>query len=138
MGVGGLTRLTQQQFDSLTVEELDAFLERRDAEERRRALLAANVGKEIFLRFAAELVRQERSLIFNIPSLAEKVAVKCRELGVVNPRGDKPYSAKTTYNYLAENRLKLLDALAGETPGSVDALLLSALEEDHGAGKVSR
>jgi hypothetical protein len=134
-----LRQISQQQFDGLTLEERDAFLERRDAEERKRALSAANVGKgEIFLRYAAELVRQERSLFLNIAKLAAKVAERCREAGITNPRGGEPYSAKTAYNHLTgENRLRLLDALVGEIPGSIESFPQRTSNDRHGAGKVS-
>lgn len=115
-----MTRITPAKFDGMTIEDRDAWLERRDQEERRRALSVAKGKGEAFMSYARELVRNEPSLIFDFPELAERVAAKCRDAGVTNPRGGEPYSAKTAYNYLTENRLQVLGALAGEIPAGVD------------------
>lgn len=129
-----MTHLTPSQFDGLTLEERDAYLDRRDAEERQRAI-AMTTKADAFMRFAFQLLRQERSLIFNLSSLAARVADKCRDAGIVNPRGGEPYSSKTAYNFLAANRLRLLDALAGESPASMDFPLHTAKNHDHGTAE---
>jgi hypothetical protein len=130
-----MTGVTPAQFDGLTIEERDAYLERRDKKERQRAIAASLPIDEVFMRYAADLVRSDHWLVYDLSTLAKRVAEKCRSAGVTNPRGGEPYAPKTVCNYLTQrqNKLRLLDTLlAGVVPGSIESFLHVGSNDDYG------
>ncbi len=108
-----MTRITLQKFDGLTLEERDAYLERRDQDERERAL-RRNIAQPsaIFKAYAVAILRERAELIFDLQALSKLAAENARRDGVTSPRTGEPYSDKTVYShYINPKRLELLKAL---------------------------
>lgn len=108
-----MTQVTPQQFDGMTIEERDRYLERRDQAERERITRPAPPSADqIFTSYAIAILRKQPSLIFDLRALAELVAAEATNDGVTKPSGE-PYKAKTIYNHVNPKRMELLSAICG-------------------------
>ncbi len=109
-----MTRITLQQFDGMTLEERDAYLERRDQAEREIAL-RRDVAQpdELFIGYALKLLSINRRLIFDLRRLSELVAHEASIDGITKPGSAAPYAPKTIYNHVNPRRLELLERLCG-------------------------
>ena len=115
-------RLTERQFDGLTLEEREAYLERREKEARAVAIgsIVGNSSAEhrdFWMAEARLMVKLDPALIFDFSTLAARVLERCNDEGVKKPRGGGRYRAKTIYNHLSAHRRELL--VPGNSPASL-------------------
>ena len=116
--------ISERQFDGLTIEEQEAYLERRENEARARAIgsIVGNSHAEhhaFWIKEAQLIVREDPELIFRIEALSRRVLERSNDEEVINPRTGHRYKQKTIYNHLYQYRLKLLEGLSGRGPGAL-------------------